>query len=291
MQLVKHQFIVENNNIEEISDLMFTLGVLSIELSDQNDNPIFSTNEEPDPLWPQIKMNATCNPNVCDAKLIINEVQHAFNITLNYTTTSQVKEQDWQQQWQEQTKPIVINDHLVIVPDHIKTPQPQTMSILLEPGLAFGSGSHPTTAMCLDWLSTQSLTNKNILDLGCGSGILGITAMKLGAKKLIAVDNDPQALQATQDNCYKNNLDLNNITITLPNNNLDFIADIILANIYLNVLIDLKPIIQNTLAKHGTALLTGILTEQINTLSYYYQDMQIVQIINTDGWATLIVKP
>lgn len=290
MELIQYTFnLTDSNLFEEVSDLLLEQGALAVNAEDAKDIDIFATNEEPQPLWHVTKVSALFAKedfyidviHDCLSGIIDKKIKANINI---------IEEQDWQAKWLQETKPVIISQHLAIYPSHIE-PDPQYENILvLDPGLAFGTGSHPTTKMCLEWLSSQQLTGMNVIDLGCGSGILGITAMRLGAKKLLAIDNDAQALQATQNNCIQNNIDLSCIQIQQPQEKIPFKANIILANIYLGVLNELSHWIEEHLMNDGIVLLTGILKEQMHKLLANYNQFELIGQKTSGEWMLCMLK-
>ena len=181
----------------------------------------------------------------------------------------QVQDQDWERAWLDDFKPIQFGKKLWICPTWCESPAPDAINIQLDPGLAFGTGTHPTTALCLKWLDSASIQDKIVIDYGCGSGILAIAALKLGAKFAIAIDNDPQALTATKNNAQQNNIPGTSLICGAPEE-LDAIlqaqsveqADLIMANILAEPLIHLADILSSLLHQESDLVLSGILNEQ-----------------------------
>ncbi len=192
-------------------------------------------------------------------------------------------------------KPICFGEKLWICPSWAKPPQPDAVNIMLDPGLAFGTGTHPTTALCLSWLDQQNLNNKTLVDYGCGSGILGIAALLLGAQKVYGVDNDPQALKATGDNCSKNEIPTENFPVLLPkafveqiNGGLIGKADCVLANILAGPLITLSDYLSALVKPGGQILLSGILETQAEAVwQAYEKSFTFEPILAQDGWVRL----
>jgi len=152
-----------------------------------------------------------------------------------------VEDKDWEREWMDDFKPLRFGDRLWIVPSWHDAPDPHAANLLLDPGLAFGTGTHPTTALCLEWLDGQDVTSRQVIDYGCGSGILGLAALLLGADHVIGVDTDPQALEASRENARRNKVEEERLDLFLPGDEPDTMADIMLANILAQPLIGLAP--------------------------------------------------
>jgi len=203
---------------------------------------------------------------------------------IDYTLDS-VEEQNWVALTQSQFEPINIFDRLWIVPSWHTSPNPDAINIILDPGLAFGTGSHPTTHLCLEWLIKEVNINDRVLDYGCGSGILSIAAKKCGATEVIGVDIDPQAIIASIHNAKENHVDVQFYNSELP---LTFEADIVVANILSSALSVLAPLIAKACKPHGKIALSGILKEQIEMLTEIYSAwFNLNKPIEREGWILL----
>ena len=162
------------------------------------------------------------------------ELKDSFNYKIE-----QLEDKDWEREWMENFHPIKFGERLWICPSWRDVPDPKAVNVMLDPGLAFGTGTHSTTALCLKWLESLDLTDKTVVDFGCGSGILGIAAIKLGANRVIGIDIDPQALEASLDNAQRNGV-RDQLEVYLPENQPEFKADVVVANI-LRAPLDPKP--------------------------------------------------
>ena len=201
-----------------------------------------------------------------------------------------VEDKDWSQEWKKHFKPIACSDgRLWICPSWIDAPEPDAVNLRLDPGLAFGTGSHPTTMLCLNWLEKQTVEGKTVIDFGCGSGILGIAALLLGAEKVWAIDNDPQALLASRDNAERNGIKDNRLITLLPEQiPAEAKADIMLANILAKPLIDLAQQISELTLSQGQLCLSGILSHQVDQVSEAYIDQfTFASPVIDDNWAQL----
>ena len=183
-----------------------------------------------------------------------------------------LEDQDWSRAWLDDFKPMRFGEQVWICPSVYSPPEPNAVNILLDPGLAFGTGTHPTTAMCLTWLDGHPPQDKTVIDYGCGSGILALAAGKLGAKRILAVDNDPQALLATRDNSANNQL-ADRIETFLPDALPHLHCDLLLANILAGPLIELAPIFHTLVKPGGELVLSGLLQSQAETIIQAYKTM------------------
>jgi ribosomal protein L11 methyltransferase len=196
-----------------------------------------------------------------------------------------VAEQDWVRQTQAQFAPIPISQRLWIVPTWHESPDASAINLILDPGLAFGTGSHPTTRLCLQWLDRNIRGGESVLDYGCGSGILAIAAMKLGAGQVIGVDIDPQAIQASQFNAEQNQV---TASFYLPNDAPQVSVDIVVANILTNPLKMLAPMLANAARPGGRIVLSGILSHQANDVLAVYRNWFDIDIADeSEGWSCL----
>jgi len=185
----------------------------------------------------------------------------------------QLEDKDWEREWMDNFHPMKFGERLWICPSWCDVPEPDAVNVMLDPGLAFGTGTHPTTALCLTWLDGLDLQDKTVVDFGCGSGILSLAALKLGAKKVIGIDIDPQALQASLANAKRNNVDDRlelYLPKDLPQEMPEFKADVVVANILAGPLRELAPTIIEYVGDKGLLALSGVLEEQAQTLQAIY---------------------
>ncbi|MBP3863108.1 MAG: 50S ribosomal protein L11 methyltransferase, partial [Pseudomonas sp.] len=197
-------------------------------------------------------------------------------------------DQDWERSWMDNFHPMRFGQRLWIVPSWHAAPEPDAVNLLLDPGLAFGTGTHPTTALCLEWLDGQDLKNCTVLDFGCGSGILAIAAMLLGAKHAVGTDIDVQALEASRDNANRNGVDPQLFPLYLPEDMPQVQADVVVANILAGPLVSLAPQLSSLVKPGGRLALSGILAEQGEEVAAAYaQDFDLDPIANRDGWVRI----
>ena len=277
------QVIIETNTsvAETIADGLLAIGAVSVSLTDAEDNPLYEPPLNTTPLWEQVRLIGLFADNTAH---LAAQLQTVF-VPMPPYQIQKLEEQDWTKVWMDDFKPMQFGERVWICPSWLSPPYPQAINIFLDPGLAFGTGLHPTTALCLEWLDKQvDLTGKIIIDYGCGSGILAITASKLGAKHVWAVDNDPQALLATQDNAQRNNQETV-ISCVSPERLPKIKADGILANILANPLLELAPTLLAHLKPNATLILSGILAEQTDeVIAAYKPFFTLTETIQRNEW-------
>jgi len=203
----------------------------------------------------------------------------------------QLEDKDWEREWMDNFHPMKFGERLWICPSGLDVPEPDAVNVMLDPGLAFGTGTHPTTALCLTWLDGLDLQDKTVVDFGCGSGILSLAALKLGAKKVIGIDIDPQALQASLANAKRNNVDDRlelYLPKDLPSGKPQFKADVVVANILAGPLRELAPTIIDFVGDKGLLALSGILEEQAESLQIIYsQWCDMAPVTVQEEWVRL----
>jgi len=261
------------------------LGALSVTIMDAADQPIFEPDLGTTPLWQQSELlalfEADANPALLQQQL--QQLDDRLNPQFEH-----LPDQDWQRNCMDSFKPLKIGQRLWIVPSWHQPPEPEALNLLLDPGLAFGTGSHPTTALCLQWLEAASLKGQRVLDFGCGSGILALAALLLGAGEVIGTDIDPQALEATLDNAQRNDLNDARLKLYLPEQLPAEPVDVLIANILAGPLQQLAAQLASLLPSGGKIALSGILSEQAEAvLDAYSQDFEMAAPTFQDGWILL----
>jgi ribosomal protein L11 methyltransferase len=271
--------------VDILSDILETSGALSITLSDKNDDPVLEPLPGSTPLWPEITIKALFLDEDLAQEVSQNLSKLHTHLQINI---SSLPDQDWERAWMEDFKPQRFGERLWVCPSWLTPPNPMDINLILDPGLAFGTGTHPTTQLCLTWLAKADLSHKIVIDYGCGSGILALAALKLGADLAQAVDIDPQALQATQSNAQVNQINEQQLIITSPDK-LTEKANLLIANILLTPLLQLKDRFKQLLHQQGTLIVSGILNEQVDSLIKAYQDDFIhQQTDNLADWSLLV---
>ena len=274
-----------NEEIEQISEELEESGALSIMLTDKNDNPVLEPAPGATPLWPEVIIHALFAQAI-EAQTVKTQLMHSY--PLLQCDLEVLENKDWERAWMDDFKPQRFGKRLWICPTWITPPEPNAVNLMLDPGLAFGTGTHPTTSLCLTWLEQADLHNKSIIDYGCGSGILSLAALKLGALHVNSVDIDNQALQATQNNAKTNHIDNHQLAVGMPEALQDPV-DLIIANILLAPLISLKERFHQLLHPGANLVVSGLLSEQASLLITAYDSaFAHVKTERLDDWSLLI---
>ena len=276
-----------NQMADTVSDLLEQLGAISVSYTDAEDSPILEPKPGERRLWPNTEVTGLLdkgtdpNPIIAKLKAILGD-----NIPIAAT---HFQDKNWIRAWMSQFKPLKFGKKLWICPSWLSVEEKDSTVIMLDPGLAFGSGTHPTTSLCLNFLDSYDLKDKEILDYGCGSGILAISALKLGAKSAIGVDIDEQALDASKNNAMRNGVEkmLKLVLGTDKKLNLPK-SDLTVANILAGPLTMLEDILKDLTKTGGTIVLSGILVEQApEVIKAYSRDFKMNNIEEQEGWALL----
>lgn len=285
----------DNAHANVLSDAMLDLGALSADIHDaeagtEREQPIFG---EPDEgageIWPASEVTALFEADA-DIPAIMRAVACSAHLDdLPSYNVSHIEEQDWVRVTQSQFDPIQISSRLWIVPSWHESPDLSAINLLLDPGLAFGTGSHPSTRLCLTWLDENIQGGEDVLDYGCGSGILAIAALKLGAAHVAGIDIDPIAVAASRENAVRNRCGRARAQF-----HIDFLpecqphADIVVANILAKPLIMLAPILSRATKPGGLIALSGILEEQAGAVMKVYRQWFDMKVVNDyEGWILL----
>lgn len=273
---------------DEVESFLEEEGALSITWNDAGDTPVLEPLPGETPLWDElvatILFEADKDLTFIKQQLINN--QAAWNIT-NFHI-EKLKDQDWVRVWMKDFHPMLFGDNLWIYPSNYKIPDDDSVKIHLDPGLAFGTGTHPTTALCLEWLDKNPPKDLKVIDYGCGSGVLTIAAAKLGAQHITAIDIDPQGLVATKENMLRNDITEETISCYLPDACPQGTVDLVLANILCAPLIELFPVISSLTSPNGTLVLSGLLKKQkkqlIETYSAGFKNFEVKTL---DDWVRI----
>ncbi|MDF2154774.1 50S ribosomal protein L11 methyltransferase [Vibrio sp. CAU 1672] len=278
-----------NENAEQIGDmLMEETGALSVTFLDAQDTPVFEPLPGETRLWGDTDILALYDAEA-DTDFITNQIQASNMLADDFAyKVEQLEDKDWEREWMENFHPMKFGERLWICPSWREVPEPDAVNVMLDPGLAFGTGTHPTTALCLEWLESLDLSGKTVIDFGCGSGILAIAAIKLGAAKVIGIDIDPQALQASRDNAERNGV-ADKLEVYLPQNQPEgLVADVVVANILAGPLRELAPIIKGLVKPNGELAMSGVLDTQAEDVANYYRDeLHIEPIVEQSEWCRI----
>jgi ribosomal protein L11 methyltransferase len=273
---------------QRLSDALEEAGALAVSLEAGDDEPIFETewNATP-PVWQQTRIVALFPEDTDIAQTM------AMTATLlglaeppSYRTET-IADQNWARVWMERWQPMHFGNNLWVVPSWLTPPDPKAVNLILDPGMAFGTGTHATTGMCLDWLAQHSPRGLDVIDFGCGSGILAIAALKLGARSALGTDTDPQALVTTRENAERNEV-IDQLTLCLPEAvPAGMAADVVLANILAPALVALAPTLIALTKPGGWLILSGILASQTDEVAAAYAGHIDFERQQREDWAML----
>ncbi|MBJ91520.1 MAG: 50S ribosomal protein L11 methyltransferase [Alteromonadaceae bacterium] len=273
---------------EQVSDMLMGWGAQAVSFLDAHDTPIY----EPMP-GEVIYWTNTVVVGLFDAEHPMDKVVNQLKQVSFFKgepdfKLEQLEDKDWEREWMDNFHPIKFGKRLWVCPSWRDIPDPTAVNVMLDPGLAFGTGTHPTTALCMQWLDATIQPEQTVVDFGCGSGILGIAALKLGAKRVIGVDIDPQAIEASTANAKRNSVE-GQIELYLPKDQpKDFQADVVVANILAGPLAELKDVISAYVKPGGLLALSGILESQAQSVMAAYSDeFSFDPIAVQDEWVRL----
>ena len=270
------------NKVDEVSDLLLAIGCLSITYCNAGDTPIFELGPGDVEYWQDTSIVGLFNATVDTAAITdFLQKQPIFSSGL-YHRFEQIEDKDWEREWMGNFHPIQFGKRLWVCPSWRAAPDSDACCVLLDPGLAFGTGTHETTALCLEWLDRMNLQGKTIVDFGCGSGILAIAALKLGAAHAIGIDIDPRAILASRENAERNGVaDL--VEWYLRNDAPEFKADVVVANILAGPLKALKWEVCSYTNTGGLIVLSGILAEQAKSVEDEYAKLLALETSQQKG--------
>ncbi|MFW5825607.1 MAG: 50S ribosomal protein L11 methyltransferase [Marinobacter sp.] len=274
MPWVQLQIPADPETADQLEDLLMEVGADAVSMEDAADQPIFEPDPGTTPLWHDTRVTGLFDAGQ-DIDQICSAIRNAWHRQtqqdLPDIEVTLVEDKDWERAWMDDFKPLKFGQRLWIVPSWHAAPDPDAANLLLDPGLAFGTGTHPTTALCLEWLDGAGVQGRQVIDYGCGSGILALAALLLGAGHAIGVDTDPQALEASRDNARRNQIGDDRLALHLPGDEPDTRADILLANILAGPLVELAPTLAQKVTPGGHLVLSGILAQQASDVMSAYE--------------------
>ena len=290
---------------EALEAACFNAGALSVTLTDAADTPIFEPALDTTPLWPQVRLSALFD-GAADRATIVAALARSLGQAAPEHRFEEIADRAWEREWLKDFKPMRFGRRLWICPHELSVEAPGATIVRLDPGLAFGTGTHQTTALCLEWLDGAQLAGRTVIDYGCGSGILAIAAVKLGASRAYAIDHDPQALLATRQNAERNGVERQIETLaaqateesardglgcdsaSVAHAGALAPADVLIANILALPLIALAPRFQALIAPQGHLVLSGILIEQADEVAAAYAGwLEMEPAVRRDDWVRL----
>lgn len=281
----------DRQHTSQLEDWLLLIGASSVTFKERipqggEEQPILEPGLHETPLWEHTRIvglfTGDTDTNTIDQQL------SSLKLKPLSSRWEQLEDKDWEREWMQNYQPIQCTDNLWICPSWMTPPDPTAINLLLDPGLAFGTGTHPTTFLCLQWLATQDLASKTVVDYGCGSGILGIATLLLGAKRFTGVDLDPQALIATQENLSRNHLKSDLCYTCLPAECPDVQADYVIANILAAPLVELAELLIALIKPTGKLCLSGLLSHQAEEVMAAYSNAIIFDPVEQQGqWVRL----
>jgi ribosomal protein L11 methyltransferase len=282
------QFIFSStpDGADPLSDHLSECGASAVTFQDNADQPIYEPEIGSTPLWQATNVIALFEADSDTENIVVKLTQLMAPAAIPPYRIEAVEDKDWVREWMDNFHPMCFGERLWICPSWHEPPNPNAINILLDPGLAFGTGTHPTTALCLNWLDQAQVKDKIVIDYGCGSGILAIAAALLGAKQVIGVDIDPQALEATQANAERNGVIIETF---LPTDCPVITADLVIANILAGPLQTLAPSLISLSKPESDIILSGILESQASIVSDTYQTVFEMEAPTLkDEWVRLV---
>ncbi|MCH8537523.1 MAG: 50S ribosomal protein L11 methyltransferase [Alkalimonas sp.] len=272
---------------EQVSDMLVGWGAQAVTFIDSKDTPIY------EPLPGEVLYwQDTTVIGLFDAEHpmqpVLDKLQQTslFRQGLSYKI-EQLEDKDWEREWMDNFHPMQFGQRLWVCPSWRDIPEPDAVNVLLDPGLAFGTGTHATTALCMQWLDAHIQADQTVVDFGCGSGILAIAALKLGAQRVVGIDIDPQAIQASMANAERNQV-ADRLELYLPKDQPALSADVVVANILAGPLVELSSIIADYVKPGGALVMSGILPSQADAVMAAYQhQFDFDAVIEQDEWVRL----
>ena len=280
------RFRIPGRLSESMTQSLTDLGALAVTIENAGEGACYEAAYPQEPDWPE-HFQTGLFPGHVDRQATISDVESQFGKNYVYDV-SKLVDQDWEKCWLSGFTPLQVGPNLWVCPSWLNPPVASDINLIIDPGLAFGTGTHPTTALCLDWLGRNKPYNKRVMDYGCGSGILAIASLKLGAAHAWGVDIDPRALVTSRDNAKRNEVSDRYSSCpaqALPEN---LHVDLLIANILADVLIDLSHLLTSLVCQSGAILLTGILREQELEVQEAYATQFDFHQVRRDEWSLLV---
>lgn len=291
MRWIQMRVPTDPEHADLLEDILMEAGADAVTMEDAADQPLYEPDPGTTPLWGNTRVTGLFN-----AEASIDEIKAMVATSYHQQTQQELgdievellEDKDWERAWMDDFQPLRFGERLWIVPSWHDVPDVNAANLMLDPGLAFGTGTHPTTALCLQWLDGKDVADAQVIDYGCGSGILGLAALLLGAKHVIGVDTDPQALEASRDNARRNSVSDDRLDLYLPEQDPDIQADIMLANILAQPLIGLAQKLASRVRDGGDIVLSGILSTQARDVMDAYDPWFVMdEPVQQDDWVRL----
>ncbi len=289
------ELTVAEDQVEQHEQGLIEAGAVAVSLLDAADHPLHEPGPGELPLWPQVVVQGLF-PGSMDGSVLIRRLSALGLVdSPSDLRSARLAARDWERAWMDQYQPMRFGTALWICPSHIEPDPDWPLVVRLDPGLAFGSGTHPTTALCLEWIDRMTVQGQTVIDFGCGSGVLAIAAALKGADRVVAVDHDPQALVATRANAERNGvserIELYRPEAFLQQRARPPQAALVLANILAQPLMDLAPVLSACVRPGGHLVLSGILPEQAQAVAAAYQGLDAhVLSEQREAWVRLVFR-
>jgi|SRR6056297_1463159 len=281
------RFPVAPDRLEEAEELLWSLGAAAVTLTDAGDQPLHEPGPGETPMWNASILEALIPEGLSTERVSAALAGQRLLDAGGQAEFDEVPERDWVRAWMDRYEPMRFGESIWVCPSHREPDPDWPVVVRLDPGLAFGTGTHPTTALCLEWLDGLDLDGVDVVDYGCGSGILAVAAALKGARRVVAIDHDPQALEATLDNAQRNGV-VARIEAVLPEDAPVGMASVVIANILAGPLVELADAIAARVAPGGRLALSGILAEQADgVLDAYRKHLRPIGDAAREGWVRL----
>ena len=286
MPWIQIKVTVDETKVKKVSSMLQGSGAQAVTYMDAQDVPIYEPPVGSTKLWKNTVVTGLYEADT-DPFKIVAFIEKTMKDQV-HCKVEQLEDKDWVREWMEHFHPMKFGNRLWICPSWCEIPEPEAVNVMLDPGLAFGTGTHPTTAMCLEFLDGADLKDRMVIDYGCGSGILAVAALKLGAGRVVGIDIDPQAVDATEDNAKRNGVE-GRIEVYLPEKRPEKLeADVLVANILAGPLRDLAPDIAGLVKPGGHLALSGILETQAEEIAgIYSQWFEMDGICCREEWSRI----
>ncbi|MGQ0501330.1 MAG: 50S ribosomal protein L11 methyltransferase [Panacagrimonas sp.] len=276
---------------EFAEEILLACGASSVSLVDAGDDPVLEPAPGATPLWTRTVAVGLFDAQADAAHIDASLREHLPDGSSLEIAAESVEDQDWVRVWLKDCPPMKFGERLWVCPHEKRVDEPGCATVLLDPGLAFGTGTHPSTAMCLDWIARNAVQDLAVLDFGCGSGILGIAALKLGAARCTAFDIDPQAIRATRDNAAQNGVGERLAVVEHDAGFSPVQADVVLANILARPLIELALLLASCVRPGGHLVLAGLLDRQADEVrAAYAEHFDFEPDLSREGWTLLSAR-
>jgi ribosomal protein L11 methyltransferase len=286
MSYLELSFDLEGEVPEAAEAACFQGGALSVTFCDASDDPVLEPMPGEVRLWRRTRLQALFDASLADVSLI-DRLAEAIGLPPERLQARAIADRVWEREWLRDFHPMRFGDRLWVAPRHVALSAPEAIVVRLDPGLAFGTGTHATTAMCLTWLDAQPLQGREVVDFGCGSGVLAIAALKLGARHAYAYDIDPQALRATRENAAENAV-ADRLTVCSTASQIPADRDALLANLLAEILIAQRVELARMLRPGGRWVLSGILSSQeAEVVSAFKQWSHMTRFAQRGDWVSL----